>query len=318
MFFPDRPVRLAHDRFEQFQCGIKRHAFKMQTRIGVDRATGKIVGFAADHALDGGGLANFSANVATVGATAAIGIYDAPKVDVTTVSFHSRGVTAGSMRCYGTRADDDGARGDGRRDLCGARRSIRSSSGGATRFKPAGRTMAGNPYIVSVRTPEILDKLEQHPIWRQRARRRRVRRRDRSSAPASPAPPRITAPGADCSLGTVEIDPDGTDHHPLRRASRWATASGRRWPIAWRPISAASPTRSRCTHIDAFGPLGLVTSGNPYHDEPGDAGRRGAKSALGSGDQHGHRRFERRACRHARGGRSGARHLPLRPVAGGA
>jgi CO/xanthine dehydrogenase Mo-binding subunit len=59
MFFPNRPVRLANNRFEQFQSGIKRHAFKMRTRIGVDRATGKMVGFAADHALDGGGLANF-------------------------------------------------------------------------------------------------------------------------------------------------------------------------------------------------------------------------------------------------------------------
>ena len=45
--------------------GIKRHAFKMRSRIGVDRATGKIRAFAADHVLDGGGLANFSASVAT-------------------------------------------------------------------------------------------------------------------------------------------------------------------------------------------------------------------------------------------------------------
>src|SRR5262245_26772748 len=66
MFFPNRPVRLANNRFEQFQLGIKRHAFKIRTRIGVDRATGKMVAFAADHALDGGGLANFSAQVATV------------------------------------------------------------------------------------------------------------------------------------------------------------------------------------------------------------------------------------------------------------
>jgi CO/xanthine dehydrogenase Mo-binding subunit len=102
MFFPSRPVRLANNRFEQFQLGIKRHAFKMRTQIGVDRATGKIVGFAADHALDGGGLANFSGQVASVGALAALGIYYAPKVDLTTYAYHSRGVTAGSMRCYGT------------------------------------------------------------------------------------------------------------------------------------------------------------------------------------------------------------------------
>ena len=102
MFFPNCPVRLANNRFEQFQLGIKRHAFKMRTQIGVDRATGKIVGFAADHALDGGGLANFSGQVASVGALAALGIYYVPKVDLTTYAYHSRGVTAGSMRCYGT------------------------------------------------------------------------------------------------------------------------------------------------------------------------------------------------------------------------
>jgi len=56
----------------------------------------------ADHILIGGGLGHFSGQVGDVGATAAIGIYDIPKVDITTVSTHSRGVTSGSMRGYGT------------------------------------------------------------------------------------------------------------------------------------------------------------------------------------------------------------------------
>ena len=93
-----RPVRLANNRFEQFQSGIKRHAFKIKTQIGVDRATGKIVGFAADHALDGGGLVNFSPSVATVAANGALGIYYVPKVDVTTYVFHSRGVASALRR----------------------------------------------------------------------------------------------------------------------------------------------------------------------------------------------------------------------------
>ena len=72
------------------------------SRIGVDRASGRITAFAADHVLDGGGLANYLAAAwRCVSATAAIGIYDIPKVDVTTVALHSRGVTAGSMRGYG-------------------------------------------------------------------------------------------------------------------------------------------------------------------------------------------------------------------------
>ena len=72
----------------------------MRTQIGVDRASGKMIAFAADHVLDGGGLANFSPSVATCGAVAALGIYSVPKVDVTTVALHSRGVTAG--RCAAT------------------------------------------------------------------------------------------------------------------------------------------------------------------------------------------------------------------------
>src|SRR4029434_7167347 len=162
------PVRLALDRYQQFQGGIKRHAFKMRSRIGVDRSTGKIQAFAADHVLDGGGMANFSVSVATVGATAAIGIYDVPKVDVTTVALHSRGVTAGSMRGYGTLQTmtalevlvDE---------VCSALPLDPIEFRRRNALAQDGRTMTGNKYVVSVRTPEILDKLEKHPIWQRRA-----------------------------------------------------------------------------------------------------------------------------------------------------
>ena len=172
MFFPGRLVRLAHDRYQQFQAGIKRHRFQMHTRMGVDRASGRISAFAADHVLDGGGLANYSVSVATVGATAAIGIYDIPKVDVTTVALHSRGVTAGSMRGFGTLQTmtalevliDESAAALGLDAIEFRRRNA---------LKPGGRTMTGNPYTVSVRTAEILDKLAKHPIWQQRAEEKR-------------------------------------------------------------------------------------------------------------------------------------------------
>jgi CO/xanthine dehydrogenase Mo-binding subunit len=140
----------------------------MRSRIGVDRASGRILAFAADHVLDGGGLANFSSSVAVVAATAAIGIYDIPKVDVTTVALHSRGVTAGSMRGYGALQTmtalevliDEAASALPLDPIEFRRRNA---------LQQSGRTMTGNPYSVSVRTTEILDKLEQHPIWQQRA-----------------------------------------------------------------------------------------------------------------------------------------------------
>jgi CO/xanthine dehydrogenase Mo-binding subunit len=205
MFFPNRPVRLANNRYEQFQSGIKRHAFKIRTRIGVDRATGKMVGFAADHALDGGGLANFSADVAIVGAVTALGIYDAPKVDVTTYAFHSRGVTAGSMRGFGTLQTqtalevliDEVAAALPLDPIEFRRRNA---------LKPGGRTMAGNTYSVSVRTPEILDKLEQHPIWTQRAdEKARGQQAGILVGTGVACATKNYGTGGDCSLGSVEI-----------------------------------------------------------------------------------------------------------------
>jgi CO/xanthine dehydrogenase Mo-binding subunit len=262
MFFPGRPVRLAHDRYQQFQGGIKRHAFKMHTRIGVDRATGLITGFAADHVLDGGGLANFSATVAAVSATAAIGIYDVPKVDVTTVAVHSRGVTAGSMRGYGTLQTmtalevlvDE---------VCSTLPVDPIEFRRRNALKPGGRTMAGNTYSVSVRTAEILDKLEQHPIWRQRAEEKAHARQSGILVGTGVAcATKDYGSGADGSLGRVEVDAEGgiSIHcDAVEIGNGVGTAVANR--VAAHLGSVADEVAVQ--QVDAFGPLELVTSGDP-------------------------------------------------------
>ena len=262
MFFPGRPVRLAHNRYQQFQGGIKRHAFKIRTSIGVDRASGKMLAFAADHVLDGGGLANYSADVAHVGATAALGIYEVPKVDVTTVALHSRGVTAGSMRGFGTLQTmtalevlvDEIAASLPLDPIEFRRRNA---------LKTGGRTMTGNPYTVSIRTPEILDKLENHPIWRERAEQKA---RAESGSVVGTGVACVTkdyGSGADCSLGTVEIDPAGgiaihTD--AVEMGNGIGTALANR--VA-RYIGGVADEVT-VAQVDAFSALELVTSGDSY------------------------------------------------------
>lgn len=263
IFLPGRPVRLAHDRYQQFQGGIKRHPFKMRTRIGVDRATGKISGFAADHVLDGGGLANYSRNVAVVGATAAIGIYDIPKVDITTIALHSRGVTAGSMRGYGTLQPmtalevliDEAAAALPLDPIEFRRRNA---------LKTGGKTMTGNPYIVSIRTPEILDKLEKHPIWQQRTQEKA--RGQQGGIVVGTGVACVTkdyGSGADCSQSSVEIDPAGRiaihgDHVDMGNGIGTALAN--------RVAAHLGGVADEVTvhDVDAYGPLALVTSGNSY------------------------------------------------------
>ncbi len=78
LFSPDHPVRLANDRYDQFQFGIKRHAVTVRSRLAVDRASGRITAFVSDQDLDGGGLANLSAAVAFVGATRRSGYTTCP------------------------------------------------------------------------------------------------------------------------------------------------------------------------------------------------------------------------------------------------
>ena len=87
MFFPGRPVRLAHDRYQQFQGGIKRHAFKMRTP---DRGRPRE---RQDHRFRRRPCARrrrprqlFGAASRSSAPPRAIGIYDIPKVDVTTVA----------------------------------------------------------------------------------------------------------------------------------------------------------------------------------------------------------------------------------------
>lgn len=262
MFLPGRPVRLANNRYEQFQSGIKRHAFSMHSRMGVERATGKIFAFAADHVLHGGGLANFSPNVATVAANAAIGIYNIPKVDVTTVSVHSRAVTTGSMRGYGTLQTmtalevlvDE---------ICTALPLDPIEFRRRNALGAGGRTMAGNPYIVSVRTPEILDKLERHAIWRERAREKARAQNSTAVGTGVACATKGYGTGADCSLGRVEIDLDGQiaihcDHVEMGNGIGTALAN--------RVAGYLGGVAGEVTlaQIDAFDALALVTSGDPH------------------------------------------------------
>lgn len=263
MFFPGRTVRLAHDRYQQFQAGIKRHPFKMRTRIGIDRASGKIRAFAADHILNGGGLANYAASVAVVGATGAIGIYDIPKVDVTTVALHSRGVTTGSMRGYGTLQTmtalevliDEAATALPLDPIEFRRRNA---------LKTGGRTMTGNPYSVSIRTPEILDKLQKHPIWQQRAEEKARAQQARIVVGTGLAcVTKDYGSGADCSLGSVEIDPKGRisiHSDAVEMGNGVGTALVNR--VAAHLGGLADEVV--VAQVDMFAPLALVTSFDSY------------------------------------------------------
>jgi Molybdopterin-binding domain of aldehyde dehydrogenase len=120
MVFPDRPVRLANNRFDQFQSGIKRHAFNIRTRIGVDRATGKIVGFAGDHALDGRRSRQFFPQRGDRRRDGRAGRLLCPESRRHDVCIPFARCDRGVDARVRNPANHDRARGDGRRNLYGA------------------------------------------------------------------------------------------------------------------------------------------------------------------------------------------------------
>jgi CO/xanthine dehydrogenase Mo-binding subunit len=125
------------------------------------------------------------------------------------------------------------------------------------------RTTTGNPYTVSIRTPEILDKLEQHPIWRDR-------NSEKARGPSGiligtgvACAPKDYGTGADCSLGSVRINADG---RIAIHCSTVEMGNGVGTAIANRIAAALGGVADEVAvaQVDWFGPLGLVTSFDPY------------------------------------------------------
>jgi CO/xanthine dehydrogenase Mo-binding subunit len=211
LFSRDRPVRLANDRFDQFQFGIKRHAIAMRSRMAIDRNSGRIAAFVADQDLDGGGLANLSAAVAFVAATASVGMYDVPKVDVTTVARHSRAVTAGSMRGFGALQTltalevmiDEAAASLGQDPVAFRKANL---------LQTGGRTMVGNVVSGALRSGEVLDRLAAKPLWKERASekiRRAAADSNKAYGVGLACVSTVFGSGSDPAFALVEIDPAG-------------------------------------------------------------------------------------------------------------
>ena len=167
-----KPVRFANDRFEHFQTALKRHSFKMHYQVAVDRKTGLFQTLKTDFEVNGGGRANFSPSVAMVGATAAQSIYYFPKNDCTTTAIYSRAVDAGSARGYGTlqsmnateMAVDEIAQMLGVDPIeLRLKNVLRTGMKNTQGAIPAG----------ALRADEVLEKSRQHPLWKDRAARKR-------------------------------------------------------------------------------------------------------------------------------------------------
>jgi CO/xanthine dehydrogenase Mo-binding subunit len=130
-------------------------------------------------------------------------------------------------------------------------------------LKAGGRTLSGNQYDVAIRTPEILDKLEKHPIWQQRADEKARAKAGTLVGTGVACTSKNYGSGGDASLSTVEIGPDG---RIAIRCEGCEMGNGIGTAVANRVAAHLGGVADQVAllQVDGFRPLELVTSGNCY------------------------------------------------------
>jgi CO/xanthine dehydrogenase Mo-binding subunit len=99
--YASTPVRLSFDRYEQFLCGIKRHAAVIESTLAFNAKNGKLHTLISSAVMDGGGLANLTQPVIELCALHSAGPYRFEHTAVSAYGISTDGAPAGSMRGFG-------------------------------------------------------------------------------------------------------------------------------------------------------------------------------------------------------------------------
>jgi CO/xanthine dehydrogenase Mo-binding subunit len=164
----DAPVRIAQDRYEQFQSGLKQLASKITHSLAVD-GSGNFVAFKSQQSLPSGGNNNYSQFVAMLTAYCGLSGYNIKQAYVDATAQPSLGVIAGSMRGFGgpqasfavESLVDTVAVSLGRDPI-----SLREQNV----LRQGDRTITGAPLVQPTTLAEICRLARTHPLWIRRAR----------------------------------------------------------------------------------------------------------------------------------------------------
>jgi CO/xanthine dehydrogenase Mo-binding subunit len=259
-----RPVRLANDRFEQFQSSLKRHSIRMHYTMAVDRQTGLIQAFKGDFALDGGGRQNFTPSVTLVAATAAQGIYYLPRNDFSAVGLASRALDAGSARGYGTL------------QAMGATEMLVDEIAGRLGLDPIEfrlrnviksgmRNSQGAIPGGAIRAEEVLRKAQQHPLWTGRAKRKadyEAAHPGKRYGVGFGCVQKDFGTGAESCFVKIELSPEGRISMWLSGAELGSGMSTSQAVVAARWLGR--PVDEIATSVVDWPELPMVATGDPY------------------------------------------------------
>jgi CO/xanthine dehydrogenase Mo-binding subunit len=170
----DQPVRIAQDRYEQFQSGLKQLASNITHSLAVDK-DGTFVAFKSNQVLPSGGNNNYSQFVAMLTAYCGLSGYNIKQAYVDAIAQPSLGVVAGSMRGFGgpqasfavETLVDEAAVALGRDPIELREKNV---------LKQFDRTITGAPLEQPMTLLEICRRAKAHPLWRDRERVKREKK----------------------------------------------------------------------------------------------------------------------------------------------
>ena len=206
--YADGPVRLAHDRFDQFQSGLKQLGAVMEQSLALD-SKGRFQAVVAKYKLQAGGRNNYSQWIAQLAGYCGGGGYVIPRVSIDAEAESSVGVIAGSMRGFGgpqaafaieSLIDEIAA--ETKADPIALREKNALAEGG--------RTVTGYKVEHSLRIAEICRLARAHPLWAGRAVARQQAARGRLYGVGFALANQAFGTGRDGVMAAVEIAPDGT------------------------------------------------------------------------------------------------------------
>lgn len=166
--FASGPLRWAQNRFEQFQVGLKRCETEFTETLALDKE-GMIQGLLCNYLMNGGGEKNLSPYVVQLAGMSSMSCYNIPRAVAAGASSQTRQLLGGSQRGFGgpqafmaieTLIDE--ACDKLKMDPFALRRKNLLGKG-------KGLSITGAPMTQDLQLDQILDKLEAHPLWRQRA-----------------------------------------------------------------------------------------------------------------------------------------------------
>ena len=203
------PVRMANDRFEQFQAGLKQLGSSIEQTIVMDR-DGLFQAVDAEQLLAAGGKNNYSQFVAELAGFTAGGGYRWPRVIVNAKAKPTIGVVAGSMRGFGgpqaafaleVLIDEAATRLQADALELRLRNALRRGD----------RTITGAPLLQNMGIVEMLERALENPLWTGRRREKDVRaRRDVLYGVGAALANQAYGTGKDGVMADVSLGPDGS------------------------------------------------------------------------------------------------------------